>query len=174
MQHDELKDWAMVGDTSAASEASDGTERILELERKLEALHVADVNALRRAHRTLGQHAQALRIESQHLTSAIKSFETDFVTVEFAAKEAGFLSAVLSGTYVVDRLISKAKFESPRKILFLLAIGIAGWRFFKATTDRLRRMSEKNKATKDRLMKDWKLCDQRIEIMNDLVSSTSF
>ena len=177
MQQEELKEWAMVGEASAASEGQSSDHesmaaKIAELEDKLASLHATDLNSLKRSNRTLGQHAQALRIESQHLTSAINSFETDVVTLEFAAREGFFLSAVTSGTYLIDRLITKAKFDSPRRMLVLISLGIAGWRLFKATTHRLHRMSETNKAIKELLVRDWRLCDERIGIMNDLVRST--
>jgi prefoldin subunit 5 len=179
MQQDELKEWAMVGDASAALackglsfDHESMAAKIAELEDKLASLHATDLNSLKRANRTLGQHAQALRIESQHLTSAINNFETDVVTLEFAAREGFVLSAVISGSYLVERLITKARFDSPRRMLVLISLGIAGWRLFTATTDRLRRMREKNKATKELLMRDWRLVDDRIGIMNDLVRST--
>ena len=114
---------------------------------------------------------QALEIESKHLTSAIESLETDLFSLEFATKETGFLAAIISGTYAIERLITNAKFDSPKRLLVIFALGLAGWRLCRATADRLVRMNERNRAIKASLLKDWKVCELRIGIMNDLTES---
>jgi len=92
------------GEPHAVSRAQLLEAKVKELEVKLEQMHVSDVHALRRAHKTLSQHIQALSIESAHVPSLLASFETSMLTPSTIATEAGVLAAISASAWLLDRV----------------------------------------------------------------------
>ncbi len=106
--------------------------QVLDLERKLAALHGGDLNHLRRAHATLTQHVRALVLESkvgtqqwqkakhvhvpsfctpQHIDSLISGLEDSVLSTSYVASEISSTAAIAAGAWTTDRLIRMCRFK---------------------------------------------------------------
>mmetsp|Transcript_26066 Transcript_26066/g.56917 ORF Transcript_26066/g.56917 Transcript_26066/m.56917 type:complete len:174 (+) Transcript_26066:149-670(+) len=138
------------------------------LEKKLGDLHCTDVNHLRRAYTTLTQHAQALDIESKHLSNLISELQTSIISAQYVATELTYTSAVVAASYTIDRCLRLARLPSPSLLLAVAATSLVVWRLARTSSRRLLEAMERNKRTKQQLLTDWKVVQQRIAVLAEL------
>lgn len=78
------------------------------LQRRLGELHATDLNALRRAYRSLCQHVSALEGEAQGLGAAVEILETELVSPEYVASQLGWSACVALAASVAHSTLKAA------------------------------------------------------------------
>eukprot|EP00887_Chlorella_sp_A99_P008114 scaffold12.g8114.t1 len=96
-------------------------EEIELLQRKLGRLHCTDVNALRRAYKSVSQHIDALEQESAGMVEALREFETAILPPELVAHELGVATAVGVGVAILSET---ARAVAPLKSAATIAKGL--------------------------------------------------
>mmetsp|Transcript_35274 Transcript_35274/g.89259 ORF Transcript_35274/g.89259 Transcript_35274/m.89259 type:complete len:187 (-) Transcript_35274:344-904(-) len=142
-----------------------------ELRTRLHDLHCTDVNSLRRAHKTLQQHVQALDIESRHLGNLVAQVDTPVITPEGLAKDIGAVAGIIATTWGIHRGLACIRLPPSKQMTRVMVIGAAalvGWRLLRSGAARLRQVLMRSKSAKAQLLEDWKAVADRIAIMVQL------
>eukprot|EP00200_Dunaliella_tertiolecta_P007452 CAMPEP_0202369838 /NCGR_PEP_ID=MMETSP1127-20130417/1587_1 /ASSEMBLY_ACC=CAM_ASM_000462 /TAXON_ID=3047 /ORGANISM="Dunaliella tertiolecta, Strain CCMP1320" /LENGTH=145 /DNA_ID=CAMNT_0048965613 /DNA_START=61 /DNA_END=497 /DNA_ORIENTATION=- len=83
-------------------------EQLEQLQRKLEVYHCSDVNAIRRAYKSLAQHIHALDIESRHIPTLLREIETTVLSPQIVAQEIAVAAVVAGSVWATDRGLGAA------------------------------------------------------------------
>lgn len=159
--------------SSEMSETIDRMSQEIErLQRKLGDLHATDVNALRRAYRSLAQHVDALEHESAGMVEQMQEFETAVLPPELVARELGVAAAVAAGVSVLAQTAKVLPgLRSPglvAKGLWLVGGAVVLFRLSAGALAHWAVMLDRNARRKRRLLRKLETIQERVAIMSAL------
>ncbi|GAB4822995.1 hypothetical protein N2152v2_010041 [Parachlorella kessleri] len=143
------------------------------LQQHLGDLHCTDLNALRRAYRTLCQHIEALEQESEGVLGELRGLETDVLTPDVVATELGAVSGVSVGLALTHQALKITPLAAAGWLFRgMWAVGGAyiAWRLTAGTLARIAGMLGRNSRRKRSLEDKLQTVEDRIRIMVSLLS----
>lgn len=145
-------------------------EQVHLLERKLEVFHRSDINAIRRAHKSLAQHTQALVEERKHVEPLLRALAEEVFTPEFIAEELTFASlAGASALSLASLLKAFSRKGSWTPVTVLVgAFSFIGLRLTCKCAGRVAQVAKRYQKNRARLLKEWVAISDRIDIMTAL------
>ncbi|KAF5843722.1 hypothetical protein DUNSADRAFT_8237 [Dunaliella salina] len=156
---------------SNAKRVAELEEQLEQLQRKLEVYHCSDVNAIRRAYRSLAQHIHALDIESRHIPTLLREIETTVLSPQIVAQEIAVAAAVAGSAWATDRGLGALRVPRYRLIsqaALVAGIGLLGWHLGTRLSRHLCSVFKRNRHVKGQLLDDWAVIQRRIDVMSQL------
>uniref|UniRef100_A0A7S3VNC2 Uncharacterized protein n=1 Tax=Dunaliella tertiolecta TaxID=3047 RepID=A0A7S3VNC2_DUNTE len=142
-----------------------------QLQRKLEVYHCSDVNAIRRAYKSLAQHIHALDIESRHIPTLLREIETTVLSPQIVAQEIAVAAVVAGSVWATDRGLGALRIPRHRllsQVALAAGVGLLGWHLGTSLSRHLWSVFKKNRRVKGQLLDDWTAIQRRIDIMSQL------